>query len=89
MMLVRLVYVVFNLLALGLLVYSLSSWVDHPAARAIQERLRKLYGPFLKSIQDKIKPVRIGGSTIDFSAAVLLVIIMLLRGFVATLLVVP
>lgn len=67
----------------GLLVYVISSWVQHAQVDKARVWLGKFYEPVLVKIRGVIRPVRIGSAMIDFSALVLLMGLHLLKGIVA------
>jgi uncharacterized protein YggT (Ycf19 family) len=87
--LARMVYLLFNLYALGLVIYCLLSWIHSPSVLPARRWLERLYGPFLDGLQRAIGPIRVGKGSFDLSPALLLVMILLLRNLVIQLLVVP
>jgi uncharacterized protein YggT (Ycf19 family) len=77
---------IFNLLdfalglyELGLFAYMLSSWIMHPAASALRQRLAAAYEPVLVPIRRWIHAPRVGAANIDLSPIVLLVALGLSR----------
>ena len=88
-MLARLVYMAFNVYALGLIVYSACTWVQHPQASRVRAWLHRWYDPVLGQLRRIIRPVQMGTSRVDFAPLALLVGIMVVRRFVASLFIVP
>lgn len=68
-----------DLYALGLLVYVILSWFDHPTAARIRNGLGRLYLPLLTPLRSALRPVVFGGAAIDLSPLVLLLAIFILR----------
>ncbi len=87
--LIRLIYTLFNIYALGLVVYSLLSWVRGPGPERARRGLGPFYLPFLEGLRRAIGPVHVGPRMIDLSPALLLVAILLLRDLIVHLLNVP
>src|SRR5271166_668366 len=85
----RLIYMLFNLYALGLVVYSLLSWFRRPGAERARRWLGPYYLPFLDGLHRAIGPVHVGRRMIDLTPGLLLVAILLLRDLVVHLLNVP
>lgn len=85
-MLVHIVYLVLNIYALGLLVYAVLSWLDSPQTAKGRTWLATYYEGLLRRIRDTVKPVRIGDAMVDFSPAVLLVALIVIRELVVSLL---
>ena len=83
------IYLLFNVYAIGLLVYIVCSWVTHPKATDIKHWLQKWYEPLLKPIQSIVPSVKIGTNSIDLSPALLLLAILLLRSLVVSLFTLP
>jgi uncharacterized protein YggT (Ycf19 family) len=87
MILVSIVHFVFNIYIIGLIVYAISSWVQHPAAFQIRHALEQFYAPFLDPIRAFLRSLNVGGVGIDFSPMVLILIAIVLREVVISLLV--
>ena len=83
------IYLAFNIYSLGLLVYVVCSWINHPTALNLKRRLQQWYEPLLKPIQAVLPPVSIGNNRIDLSPALLFVAIWLLRSMVVPLFILP
>ncbi len=83
------IYILFNIYAIGLVVYIVCSWLDNPSVQNFKNNLGRGYKPFLDSIQRVIRPVRFGDSYIDFAPIILLIIIYLLRWVITSLLIIP
>lgn len=84
----QLVNEILNVYALGLVVYTVLSWINNPNATKVRVWLEKLYLPVLTFIRTKIKPMNIGnGKLVDFSPVILLVSIMIVRKIVGYLLI--
>ena len=79
----------FNAYALGLIVYSACTWVQHPTAAKVRAWLHRWYDPVLRPLRRAIKPVQMGATRVDFAPLALLIGIMLVRRFVASLFIVP
>lgn len=88
-MLARLVYIAFNAYALGLIVYSACTWVQHPTATRLRAWLHKWYDPVLSPLRRVIRPVQVGASRVDFAPLALLVGLMILRRIIASFFIVP
>jgi len=83
----QLVDKIFNIYALGLVVYTVLSWINNPNANKARTWLEKFYLPPFTFIQTNIKPINAGGKLIDFSPVILLVGIMIVRKIVGYLLI--
>ena len=71
-MLYRLIYVVLQAYAIGLIVYSLLSMIQDRRAEQARRWLGQFYEPVLTPIRAAIKPVRLGAGMIDLSPLALL-----------------
>ena len=85
----RIIYLIFNVYALGLLVYIISSWIQHPQVDTARKWLGKWYLPFLIPLRNVIKPIKLGTSSLDITPMILLCAICLIRELVRSLFVVP
>ncbi len=83
---IQLINEIFNVYALGLVVYTVLSWINNPSANKIRAWLEKLYLPLLTFIRTKIKPINTGNKLMDFSPVILLVGIMIVRKIICYLL---
>jgi len=83
------IYLLFNIYAIGLLVYIVCSWVTHPQATIIEQWLQKWYEPLLKPIRSIVPSVNIGTNSVDLSPALLFLAIILLRPLVVSLFTLP
>ena len=88
-MLARLVYLAFNVYALGLIAYAACSWLRFPQASAARNWLQRWYEPLLSPLRRAVKPVQIGDARVDLSTMLLLVGIVIARELVVSLLVLP
>jgi uncharacterized protein YggT (Ycf19 family) len=68
-----------GLYELGLFVFILSSWIQHPMSFNIRHRLARAYEPVLIPIRRWIPAPRFGGMAIDLSPIVLLIALGLVR----------
>lgn len=87
MLLIKVVDLIFNIYLIGLIVYAISSWVQHPTAFQIRRGLEQFYAPFLDPIRRMLRSVNVGGVGIDFSPMVLVLLIILARRVVISLLI--
>ena len=74
-----LVRAIFDVFAVGLLVYVLAGWIQHPTAVKVRQFLTPFYTPFLTPLRDRLRPVVAGHTSIDISPAVLLLIAVVVR----------
>ena len=88
-MLVQIVCLAFNIYAMGLVAYVVCSWLKHPKAGAARDWLQQWYVPLLSPIRRAVKPVKLGGTLMDFAPLILLAVIVLTRKLVIGLLVLP
>ena len=86
-MLARLLHLAFGVYYSGLLVYILLGWFRSPETEKVIRWLSRYYEPVLRPIQQRIKPVVLGGSAIDFSPWILIAALMLLQRVVVSLLI--
>lgn len=86
-MLARLIHLLFGAYTMGLVVYTLLGWVRSPETARLSKWLGRYYEPLLKPIQQKIKPINLGGTFIDFSPMILIVALMLTRTLIINLLI--
>lgn len=87
LVLARGIHLVFGLYALGLIVYSLLSWVQTPWSATTRGRLGRIYEPILTPIRNLLKSRISSMPGFDFSPLILLVVVYLLRGIVIGLLI--
>ncbi len=85
-MLVRLVDLLFDIYILGLIVFAVSSWVQHPQAFKLRAWLRPFYEPALAPIRNLLGTMNLGGAGLDFSPLVLILGLAVLRTVVISLL---
>jgi len=64
---------------LGLIGYSILSWIQVKQAERLRLFLGRFYEPVLSKIRGKIGPRRIGGSSVDLAPGVLLVALIVLK----------
>ena len=83
------VYMAFNVYAIGLVACMVLSWVSHPKGVAARAWLHRGYAPFLDPIQRLVKPIKIGSVAVDLSVWLLLIGIYLIRNVVVSLLTIP
>jgi len=86
---VRIVDYVFNLYALGLVVYTILTWLSNPRLDAARKWLEQWYAPFLGPLRRLIPPVDTGRGRLDFAPLVLLIVIIVTRQAVISLLYAP
>ena len=89
MLLARVVYLILNVYALGLIVCTICTWIPHSKSVPLASWLRQWYEPFLEPIRSFIKPIKGGSTSIDFSPAILLIAIMLIRQILVAFLTTP
>ena len=85
----RLVYMIFNAYILGLIVYSMCTWVQRPTATKVRAWLHKWYDPVLGSLRRVIKPTQMGSTSVDFAPLAFLVGLVMARKLVVSLIVSP
>jgi uncharacterized protein YggT (Ycf19 family) len=85
-MLVRVVSTLFDLYLLGLIVYAIASWAEHPVAFRIRAALAPFYRPFLDPIQRMMRSLQGGPGAVDFSPLILGILIVVVRGLVEQIL---
>ncbi|HDP90284.1 MAG TPA: YggT family protein [Thioalkalivibrio sp.] len=75
------VYQLFNVYLIGLIVYAVASWIQHPQARALHDWLGRFYEPVLAPIRQILHPKRFGESraAFDFAPLVLFLVVVLVR----------
>ena len=83
----RIIHMIFGVYTLGLVVYSLLSWVRTPTTIGWQRWLGRYYEPVLQPIRRRIRPVVFGGMAIDLSTLILLLVLMVAKSMVISLLV--
>lgn len=81
-MLLRLISTIFDIYLLGLIVYAIASWADHPTAYRIRRALEPFYLPFLAPLQRMLRSMQGGSAAIDFSPMLLAILIIIVRGVV-------
>ena len=82
----RLIHFVFNLYALGLLIYVVLGWIQNPSTEGARRWLEKFYLPFLTPLRQTIKPTNLGGNWVDLTPLVLLLLIWVARYILISLL---
>lgn len=85
-MIARIVNVLFDVYILGLIVFAIASWIQHPQAFKVREYLRRFYEPVLAPIRNLLGTLNLGGVGVDFSPLVLMIALALLRQLVISLL---
>ena len=88
-MLARLLYLALNVYGLGLIVYGVCSWVQHPSTRELRNWLSKWYEPLLAPIRRRVKPVRMGAAMLDMAPLLLFVAIVVVQRLILALLYPP
>lgn len=86
---IQLVYFVFNAYAMGLVVYTLCSWVNHEKVKAVEKWLSPLYAPVLQRIRRVVKPLKFGATHIDITPMILLFGIVVARKVIMLILLTP
>lgn len=86
-LLTSLIDFLFNVYALGLLVYVVLSWIQNPNTDKMRRFLEGFYMPFLLPLRKFIKPVFFGGTGLDLTPIVLLVGIVIVRQIAISLLI--
>ena len=77
---------IISVYALGLIAYSLLSWLRSPQTDKARAWLGKFYEPLLVKLRAMVKPVRVGAGLVDLSAMILLVGLMVLKAVILQLL---
>ena len=87
---IQLVYFVFNAYALGLVVYTLCSWVNHEKVKAVEKWLSPLYDWALQRIRRVVPPLKFGPTHhIDITPMILLFGVIVARKVVMWILLTP
>ena len=81
----RLFDLVVSTYALGLIAYSLLSWMRSAQTDRARAWLARFYEPVLGRIRGMIKPVRLGSALMDLAPGVMLVGLMVLKRLVVHL----
>lgn len=81
-MLLRLTGTFFDIYLLGLIVYAIASWAEHPMAYRIRASLTPFYRPFLSPLQRMLHSLQGGAGAVDFSPLLLGFLIIVVRGVV-------
>ncbi len=84
--LVGIVNLVLGLVAVGLLVYVIATWITHPVAEKVKKWLGPLYLPFLQPLRSRLRPARVGKLEVDVAPWVLLAAILVFRFLVVGIL---
>lgn len=85
----QIVYFVFNIYLLGLFVYVVSTYIQHPKSRKIESYLKPYYVPVLDIFRKWIKPLKISNTNIDFTPMILFFVVVVLRKLIIAILVTP
>jgi uncharacterized protein YggT (Ycf19 family) len=85
----QIVYFVFNIYLLGLFVYVVSTYIQHPKSRKIESYLKPYYVPVLDIFRKWIKPLKISNTNIDFTPMILFFVVVGLRKLIIAILVTP
>jgi hypothetical protein len=88
-MLIRLIYVLFNGYALGLLLYMVLPFLPGNVCVQLRRLLGPAYIPILKKISATIRPVVYRGRTMDLSHFLMLAGILAVRSILVHLLTIP
>ena len=86
LMLYRLIHLVFAAYALGLMAYTILSWVRDRKFETARRWLEPFYLPFLAPLRAAIGTVRVGASHLDLAPLALLAGIVVTRALVVYLL---
>jgi uncharacterized protein YggT (Ycf19 family) len=78
-----------NIYQLGLVVYVVCSWIDHPSADTVRDYLARWFEPVLGPIRRTIPAIRTGYQQIDLSPIILFIGIAVLRSLLLSLLLPP
>lgn len=84
--LARVIELVVSIYSLGLIAYSLLSWLRSPRTARVRRWLGPFYDPVLTRIRASVKPVQLGGTAMDLSPAIMLVGLVILKALVLHLL---
>ena len=76
----------FSAYSLGLVVYSVLSWMKNPATDGVRMSLARFYEPALSKIQKSVPLMKVGAGFVDVSPIVLLIGLIILRELVLRLL---
>lgn len=82
----RVIEVVVSIYSLGLIVYSVLTWLRSPQTARARRWMGSLYDPVLSRIRASVKPVQMAGASLDLSPAILLVGLVILKVLVLNLL---
>lgn len=82
---IRLVDLVVSFYAMGLIAYSLLSWMRSPQTAKARAWLGRFYDPVLGKIRAVVKPLRVGNALLDVAPGVLLLGLMVLKRLVVYL----
>lgn len=74
---------------LALVIYVVSSWIDHPSAETVRSHLARWFEPLLQPIRRSVPEVRIGYQRLDLSPILLFVGVALMKSLLLSLLVPP
>ena len=85
----RIVYMIFNTYALGLILYVIMSWIPQMGNHAARKWLERWYAPFLDKIRKGMGTVQMGNARVDFAPGVLLLAIVVIREIVTRLIMIP
>jgi len=88
-MIAQLVALAFSIYGLGLVGYTLCSWVRHPQIRKVENWLRPWYEPLLQRVRRVIKPVPMGSMNVDLTPVAVLIGIVIVRKVILALLLIP
>ena len=72
-------YSVINVYALGLVAYTLCSWVKHEKVKAVEKWLSPLYDWALRPLRRLVKPLKFGATHVDITPMLLLFGIVIVR----------
>lgn len=82
----RLIETVISIYSMGLIAYSLLSWVRSVQTDKARVWLGQFYEPVLVKIRATIKPVKMGVSLLDLSPILLIIGLVILKGLLLNLL---
>ena len=85
----QIVYLVFNIYLIGLFVYVVSTYFQHPKSRKVETYLKPYYVPVLDILRKWIKPLKISNKNIDFTPMILCFVVVVLRKLIIAILVTP
>lgn len=89
MFIARLISLAINLYILGLIVYSLLSWVRSPGSYSLRSRMAPYYEPLLGPIRGVLGRINLGGLQIDLSPIVLIILLSIAGNIMLRLMVPP